>query len=253
MHAFFASVSTRKRFGDFPDYMRLKAQKKDRDNMNIFYDDEGIVGKAEKAYLKNTLEEFFQLVKRMKNKLGKQGYLLDKYLLDLLNAIGHTPASDAADEGNRYLGELAGLCSRISLGESVNAKHPLYEKVKTYITEHPLPYQEHQTKMNVLYIALMDDFLDYAIPKFMEEQKNEIQEELDIVYLHNLYRQITAILGSENQMEELNLLIRQRFQIVTIMQSFIQGITNSLLYSLIERDVETGKTGLQLWLDGSED
>lgn len=67
--------------------------------MNLFYDDEGIIGKAEKAYLKNTLEEFFQLVKRMKNQLGKQGYLLDKYLLDLLNAIGHTPASDAADEG----------------------------------------------------------------------------------------------------------------------------------------------------------
>ena len=54
-------------------------------------------------------------------------------------------------------------------------------------------------------------------------------------------------------MEELNLLIRQRFQIVTVMQSFIQGITNSLLYSLIERDVETGKTGLQLWLDRSEE
>lgn len=233
--------------------MRLKAQKKGRDSMNLFYDDEGIIGKAEKAYLRNTLEEFFQLVKRMKNQLGKQGYLLDKYLLDLLTAIGHTPASDAADEGNQYLGELAGLCSRFSLGESVNVKHPLYEKVKTYITEHPLPYQEYQTKMNVLYIALMDDFLDYAIPKFIEEQKNEIREELDIVYLHDLYRQITAILGSENQMEELNLLIRQRFQIVTVMQSFIQGITNSLLYSLIERDVETGKTGLQLWLAGPEE
>lgn len=53
--------------------MRLKVQKKGRDNMNLFYDDEGIIGKAEKAYLKNTLEEFFQLVKRMKNQLGKQG------------------------------------------------------------------------------------------------------------------------------------------------------------------------------------
>lgn len=46
---------------------------KGRDNMNLFYDDEGIIGKAEKAYLRNTLEEFFQLVKRMKNQLGKQG------------------------------------------------------------------------------------------------------------------------------------------------------------------------------------
>ena len=54
LYAFFESVSTRKRFGDFPDYMRLKAQKKGRDNMNIFYDDEGIVGKAEKAYLSVT-------------------------------------------------------------------------------------------------------------------------------------------------------------------------------------------------------
>lgn len=54
-------------------------------------------------------------------------------------------------------------------------------------------------------------------------------------------------------MEKLNLLIRQRFQVTTAMSGFLQGVTNSLLYELTERDTETNKTVLQLWLDGPEE
>ena len=53
-------------------------------------------------------------------------------------------------------------------------------------------------------------------------------------------------------MERLNLLIRQRFQVTNAMAGFLQGVTNSLLYALTERDTETNRTALQLWLDGPE-
>lgn len=100
--------------------------------------------------------------------------------------------------------------------------------------------------MNLYYIGLMDDFLGYAIPKFFEGRVDAIRRELVIVYLDGLYRDINSIIGCEDQMEELNLLIRQRFQVTTAMQSFIQGITNTLLDALTEWDAETGKTTLQL-------
>ena len=51
------------------------------------------------------------------------------------------------------------------------------------------------------------------------------------------------------EMEKLNLLLRQRFLIVTPMAGFLQGITNDLLEDLTERDVETGKQAVRLWLE----
>lgn len=221
--------------------------------MNIFYDDERIIGKAEQAHLRNTLADLRQLAKGIKNKLGRQSYLLDKYLFDLLNAINQTSACDAAEQGAGYMGELIGLCCNLSRGADADKNHPLYGKVKVYISEHPLPYQEHNTRLNLYYVGLMDDFLGYAIPKFFEGRVDAIRRELDMVYLHGLYRDISSIIGGEDQMEELNLLIRQRFQVATAMQSFIQGITNTLLDSLTERDAETGKMVLQLWMDQLEE
>ena len=128
----------------------------------------------------------------------------------------------------------------------------MYEPVKEYIDTHPLPYQEHVTKVNLYCIGLADTFLNYAIPTFTDEGTEAIRRGIDIVSLHERYRQIGNLLGSENQMERLNLLIRQRFQVTNAMAGFLQGVTNSLLYALTERDTETNRTALQLWLDGPE-
>jgi hypothetical protein len=50
-------------------------------------------------------------------------------------------------------------------------------------------------------------------------------------------------------MEKLNLLLPQRFLIVTPMAGCLQGMTNDLLEDLTERDVETGKQAVRLWLE----
>lgn len=221
--------------------------------MNIYYNYEGILGKPQQAHLRNTLEEIFELARVIRNQLGKQAYLLNKYLHDLLTAINSTLAYEAADSGFQITGELLHLCNKLTRGEPVEKDHPLYEPVKAYIDAHPLPYQEHTTKVNFTCIALTDEFLGYAIPAFIDERKEAIRREVDIVALHDRYRQIGNLLGSEDQMEKLNLLIRQRFQVTTAMSGFLQGVTNSLLYELTERDTETNKTVLQLWLDGPEE
>lgn len=221
--------------------------------MNIYYDYEEILGKPQQAHLRNTLEEIFELARAIRNQLGKQAYLLDKYLHDLLSAINSTLAYEAADIGFQITSELLHLCNKLTRGEPVEKDHPLYEPVKEYIDSHPLPCQEHTTKVNLYCIGLADTFLSYAIPSFMDDGTEAIRREIDMVALHDRFRQIGSILGSENQMEKLNLLIRQRFQVTTAMSGFLQGVTNSLLYALTERDTETNKTVLQLWLDGPEE
>lgn len=221
--------------------------------MNIYYDYEGILGNSQQARLRNTLEDIFELARAIRKQLGKQGYLLDKYLHDLLTAINSTLAYEAADSGFQLTGKLLRFCNKLTRGEPVEKEHPLYEPVKEYIDDHPLPYQENTTKVNLYCIGLADAFLGYAIPAFIHDGKDAIRREVDIVALHDRYRKISSILGNEDQMEKLNLLIHQRFQVTTAMAGFLQGVTNSLLYALIERDVETGKTGLQLWLDGPKE
>lgn len=70
---------------------------------------------------------------------------------------------------------------------------------------------------------------------------------MDMIESRDLYKKISTLIGGEEKMEQLNLLIRQRFMFVPAMTAFLQGETNDLLYALTHRDIETGQTVLQLW------
>lgn len=134
-------------------------------------------------------------------------------------------------------------------GKTDCVDHPLYEKFEAYISGHPLPYQERVTKLNLYCVALAGDYLEYAAGKYRQEQKETLQKTLDIIRLRDLYRTLTAILGGEDELEHMNLLLRQRFMFVTPMAAYLQGLINDLLYSLTSRDIETGRLTVQLWLE----
>lgn len=70
--------------------------------------------------------------------------------------------------------------------------------------------------------------------------------------MRDLYRKVSAILGSEEPLEQINLLLRQRFMLVTPMAAFLQGLTNDLLYSITDRDIETGRRAVQLRFEKEE-
>lgn len=75
--------------------------------MNIFYEYESIFGKAETAHLDRALREFFELAATIRRRLGKQGYLLDKYIscvLDAANAtLLHVAAAAAYKVGRNFV------------------------------------------------------------------------------------------------------------------------------------------------------
>lgn len=214
--------------------------------MNIFYEYGGIFGKAETAHLNRTMEEFLQLSSTIRGKLGKQAYLLDKYISMILEGTNATLVQEAAEQGFAMSGELRRLCHSVMDGTEDDKEHPLYEKAREYICSHPLPYQEQATKLDLYHIALFSDLMEYATKQYHDRQKEKQRAVYDIVYLRDLYRKIGTIIEDEGLMEQLNLLLRQRFLIVTPMVAFLQGMTNDLLYSLTSQDIETNHYSFQL-------
>lgn len=198
------------------------------------------------------MDEFLELAGTIRRRLGKQGYLLDKYISIILEAANVTLLYDAAERGFGA-SELRYLCLSVMDGKTDCTEHPLYGKVKEYINTHPLEYQERPTKQSLYCIALAEDFLEYAAKGYYQRQKEKQREVFDIVDLRNLYREIGAMLGGEEELERLNLRIRQRFLIVTPMAGFLQGLTGDLLYCLAYRDAETGKLTARLVLEQETD
>lgn len=135
-------------------------------------------------------------------------------------------------------------------GKTDCSEHPLYEKAPAYTAAHPLGYQERCTKLNLYCIALASDFLGYAAGKYVQQQKEVQRSVFNIVYPWDLYRKIGSILGSKEDLEHLDLLLRQRFLIVTPMAGFLQGLTNDLLNSLTSWDVETNRLVVQFGFTG---
>ena len=217
--------------------------------MNVFYEYEGIFGRAEPAHLNRAMREFFELAATIRRRLGKQGYLLDKYISSVLDAANATLLHVSADSGLQSGAELRQLILTVMDGKRDYANHPMYERAKEHIEAHPLAYQERQTVLDAYCVALAGDYLEHATQSFAKEQRKAMQPAFDIVCLRDLYRKISATIGGEEQLERLNLLIRQRFLIVTPMAGFLQGLTNDLLYSLVCRDAETSKQVFQLVLD----
>lgn len=207
--------------------------------MNIFKKTNDFIrepyGISKQATVKNILE----LTEEIKKRLDNKGYLMDKYLSLILEAVNQTLCHEAATDGFESGSSLRRLCTAI-LNHDAAENLPFYEKAKELADEHPLEFQEKCTKVDIYFCLLADKYLDYVLEETTEEWVNKVSEKLDVIYLNELYKTISAVVG-ESDLEQLNLLIRQRFFSVLPAQAFAQGFTNDLLYCLNHRDVETGK------------
>jgi len=217
--------------------------------LNIFYEYEGIFGKAETAHLDRALREFFDLAATIRRRLGKQGYLLNTYLSCVLGAVNAIGIRDSADAGLDSASELRQLCGDVMNGKTDCHEHPLYETAKTFIESHPVSFQEDESRLDYYCVCLFGEFAAYIAGRFSLDKRNALSKTADIVALRDLYRKISAIIGGEEQMERLNLLIRQRFLIVTPLAAFLQGLTTDLLLNLTYRDPESDKQIFQLLPD----
>ncbi|MBZ0098597.1 MAG: hypothetical protein K8F30_05910, partial [Taibaiella sp.] len=162
-----------------------------------------------------------------------------------------TLAYEAASEGFETASQLQELCFDVMDGSNVHKEHPFYQTVKKSFDGRADPHQEKFTAMSLHCVYLADTFLEHATKLFLEEQDEKLNSVLDDVKLCELYKKISCLIGEE-LMEKLNLILKQRFFIVSAVASFIQGLTNDLLLCLTERDDETNKQIFQLLMDDLE-
>ena len=219
--------------------------------MNIFETHEGFSGRFDPDSTGGTLLSLLTLAGEIRLKLGRQGYLLDSYLSLFLEGANAMLAYEAGSDGFEQGGELRSLCFEVLDRSGTEKDHPFYDTaLNTLISRmDTMRYQERQTRMNLLYAALADEFLPFAVKHFLREAESRIGDNCDIPKLTDLYRRISETVG-ETLMETLNLRLKQRFLTAPLVPVFVQGATNDLLYCLLHRDSETNKQIFQLLMDG---
>lgn len=219
--------------------------------MNIFETHEGFSGRFDPNSTGGTLLSLLTLAGDIRLRLGSQGYLLDSYLSLFMEGANAMLAYEAGSDGFERGGELRSLCFDVLDRGGTEKDHPFYDTaLNTLIARmDTMRYQERQTRMNLLYASLADDFLLFAVKHFLREAESRIGDNCDIPKLTDLYRRISEAAG-ETLMETLNLRLKQRFFTAPLVPVFVQGATNDLLYCLLHRDSETNKQIFQLMMDG---
>jgi len=219
--------------------------------MNIFQDAEDVAGRIDVDKITGDAREFWRLAKELRPRLGNKAYLLDSFLSCLLEGLATPSTGSVVEDGFAYGCVLRSLCSEVLDGKesAETLAHPLYQTVKSYIDEHPLPYQERFTRLSIYYAALADDLLRYSIAEFTEEMRAVFGEIFDSIRMRDLYHQLITLLKETDSVETLNSLIRSRFQAADAASVFLQGMNNEFLYALTFRDAETNKQIFQLLLD----
>lgn len=218
--------------------------------MNIFETHSGFSGRFDPDSTGGTLSSLLMLARDIRLKLGRQAYLLDSYLSLFLEAANAVLIYEAADDGFERGGELRSLCFNVIDRGGTEKDHPFYDKaLNTLITRTDiLRYQERQTRMNLLYAILSEEFLPFIAKHFMQEVDDKLGAAYDSPKLNDLFNRISEVVG-EPLMETLNLRLKQRFLLTPLVAVFAQGVTNDLLYCLTSRDSETSRQVFQLLLD----
>lgn len=218
--------------------------------MNIFKNRDSFFGCLDSGATNDSLLSFFKLAKQIRQRLGKQGYLLDCYLSLVFEGISCKLTFDAADEGTRIGEEFQSLLFHVLDGTEPKYPHPLYQRMCEVYEQHTdkLIFQERYTNLCQLLFLLADEIMKYATEKYIEEHKSDLNSVTDIIRVQELYDQISYLAG-ESIIDELNQKLKQRFLIVSLVSAFAQGFTDELLFKLTSRDYETSKQMFQLMLD----
>ena len=220
--------------------------------MNIFTDKNTFLGEVNTKKLGVDFVEFIELARTIRGKLGARKYLLDRYLLDLLEAASGISPMDLAEAGEDAAERLRKLCRQAVHKDEAVRETIIGEQIQAYIEAHPSAYFEECTKVESYMADLSDLYLEHAAERYCEEQENELLFRYDPHGGDELYQTIVRLIGDESEMERLNALFAGRFLRVKPMDLYIQEYTQEFLYSLLYRDMQTDHTVLQILLDRQE-
>ena len=195
-------------------------------------------------------EEFFSVMKSIRERLGDKKYWLDNYVEKILEAINNRHASECGEEGYEASCDLRCLCTRILGGEE--AEHPLYSEIKESVEKYRKIYQERETVRALAMITVFPEYIKIAVNEYLQEAADDLGGVIDIIKQHEYFDNIFAIVG-EREMERFNLAIKCRFMIAPVLSIYLQGMMNDYRYCFLHRDRETSRLVFQLLLDKNND
>lgn len=221
--------------------------------MNVFKETKNILGEVNAKELGVAFAEFMELAKAIREKLGCRKYLLDWYLLTLLEMANTFSLPDLADNGMEASGKLRVLI-RQAIMQTEKPKQPtkIGDTVNAYVQGHPLTFMEEETRLAVYMVDLANLYLEHAAERYIEEKEHIVRCRYDTIYINQLFEYIVSMTGSKMEMVRLNELVLRRFMKVKPLDVYLQGYTVDLIYNLIHRDMQTDHTVLQLLLDRTE-
>jgi hypothetical protein len=214
-----------------------------------FEKEEDFIGDVSIKNVRCSIEELFVRASNIRKQLGKQAYLLDRYLSYLMESANKTLAYESSSEGFDRFSELRGMCRDIIRGEKTNTDRPFFEQAEDFIGTNPLGCLEVQTKISLYAAMLSGYYLESMATKFYRGQQSGLMDVLDIIDFRQLYSKICELLGSEEEMKHIVQLFRKCFLLATPMACYLQGMANGLLYEFTIRDRESSKLMFQLLLD----
>jgi hypothetical protein len=214
-----------------------------------FEKEDDFIGDESVKDVRCSIEELFVRASNIRKRLGKQSYLLDRYLSYLMESANKTLAYDSSSEGFDRFSELRGMCRDIIRREKTNTDRPFFEQAEDFIETNPFGCLEVQTKVSLYTAMLSGYYLEFMAEKFYRSQRSNLADVLDIIDFHQLYGRICELLGTEEEMKHINRLFRKCFLLATPMACYLQGMVNGLLYELTTRDRESSKLMFQLLLD----
>ena len=212
-----------------------------------------MLGEVNVKELGDAFVEFIELARVIRGKLGCRKYLLDQYLLRLLEMANTFSYLDLSDDGEEAGGQLRRLCRQVLRGEERMSETRIGSTVQAYVATHPYPFLENYTKVELYMAELADLYFEYAVERYTEEQESRFLGECDPLRGNELYNMIVQLLGEETEMEQLNALFAQRFLLVKPMELFTQAYVQEFICALTYRDMQTDHTVLQLLLDRVEE
>lgn len=231
-------------FQGIPDLFR-----KGRGYVNIFLDEKTYLGEGDIQAFQAPLAGFLGLARAIRCKLGNRQYLLDRYLLDLLELTQGSFLMDVVQEGNNTAAYLRTACRRAVRGENAAQEKPIRRQIQAFVKAHPHPFSEDCTKVELYRSELSDQYLEQAAAQYREDFAACRLVKYDAVKTNGLYQAIVRLAGEEESIQRLNALFVQKFLRVKPMDLFVQGYMEDLCSALAYRDLQTDHTVLQLLLD----
>lgn len=218
--------------------------------MGVMYDiHKNYLGGGNLYPKQGSIRRLLQIGADIRQKLGAQGFLFDRYLTLLLDAADAV-SKEAMSDGFGDISSIYELISAALENKEVEEykENRFYPRVKEYIETHPVSYYRSETRLPFYFIALFDEYVMFLLDAYMERQASWQHEIIDTIDMDKRYQKLCELAG-DSLMTEFSQQMHLVFEITPIAKGYLQGAFNYLIYDMTSIEEESGRYVLLTMID----